>query len=204
MMVYAHIGGSLLVSALLHQQAVYQHNAVQCGCCCGCHHVVARAAVNLGQFLFGRNHVEQLSAQHLAMAHHRGIEQTYEVAVGRAAVETYLGSRVGERLRTTHAHHARAYSVALLLQFCRHPDVVLVAHGNQFALRPAHGREEVGVDAHLCRVLNDAHRHALGRTVGILVQHLHGFVGAAVVLHYYLAGQQRLCEYRVELFAQMA
>ena len=131
--------GSLGIAALSHKHLIEQHDAVESRSSSGCHHVVACAAVYLGTLCLGRYHVEQLATQHLAVAHHRGIEQTDKVAVGSATVVAHLGTGLGERHRSADTHHVLTDSGALLLELRRQPDVVLVANGDEVGCGTAHG-----------------------------------------------------------------
>ena len=198
-----HVCGSLGVATLAHKHTVDEHDAVESRSCCSGHHVVASAAVYLGALLLGGYHVEQLATQQLAVAHHRGIEQTDEVAVGSATVVAHLRTSLGERHRTADTHHVLTDGGALLFELRRQPDVVLIANGDEVGGGAAHGREEVAVDALLLCVLIDTHLHPIGCTSGIVGEQLHGVVGRTVVLHYYLLRLQCLRKERVELLCKV-
>ena len=103
--VHSHIRGSLSITALAHKHTVDKADGVKGSCCRGCHHVVARAAIDVGMFCFRGNIIEQRAAQHLAMSHHRSIEEADEIAVGTARIVAHLGTALREGHGSAYAHH---------------------------------------------------------------------------------------------------
>ena len=124
-----HEGGSFGIAALSHQHFVDERYTVERRCCSGEDYIIKSLRIYVGALLASRYMLHKLTVEQLAMPCHRGIEESYQVAVGSPMIVRHVTTSISEGHRTAHAHHILTDVKHLSFQFCGHPQVVLVTYG---------------------------------------------------------------------------